>query len=587
MNPRAGGVHPALPFALVVVGISALLAWRFTPDLFSVGALVDPDGYMRLVRVRLLAEGHGWFDASVPRSNWPFGEIHHWSRPLDVLILAGAWLLTPLAGFESALHLSGVWMSTALLVAIFVATVWAAEPVVGRRGRGFVLLALLAQPAIMGYALPGRADHHALIILCFAWSVGFAFRGFADPDRRRWAVGLGVTSALGLWVSPEFLLPLGFLLGAGMLSWIARGGALALWQRRWTGVLASATALAVLAERGPGLLEVQYDRLSVVHVLVGVLAWLVWVGLTWADGRTALGSVRRRFGAAAALGAGALGAMALAFPPFFGGPMVEVTDPTTRQWLGRVTELLPHLMPDDRVGVGLFLVHAGPALLGLVWLARGRRGAADGDAPLASRLLLALGMAVAVGLGVFQARWIVYAQVLAPVALAGLVLGVRARWLEGELPLRASMARAGASAALLTGPLLIGAALVATAPAPVEPGGLMPCAPEAVAAYLTRESPYAERPHTVAAYTDLGPVLLYRTHHRVLATPYHRNQEGIRAVGELLGSTDDAHALGPGHGKPQTPRLDDGSVPARRADTETVGGTHSQVLTAHRPTSLR
>src|SRR5690606_3240978 len=43
----------------------------------------------------------------------------------------------------------------------------------------------------------------------------------------------------------------------------------------------------------------------------------------------------------------------------------------------------------------------------------------------------------------------------------------------------------------------------------------------------------------------------------------------------------------PGHGKHQTVWLDDGPVPARRADTETVGGTHSQVLTAHRPTSLR
>jgi len=36
------------------------------------------------------------------------------------------------------------------------------------------------------------------------------------------------------------------------------------------------------------------------------------------------------------------------------------------------------------------------------------------------------------------------------------------------------------------------------------------------------------RPLTILAMIDIGPELLYRTPHRVIGTPYHRNTAGIR-----------------------------------------------------------
>ena len=49
------------------------------------GAQVDADGYIRLVRVGLLFDHGNWFDGSIHRSNWPFGEEHHWTRPLPLV----------------------------------------------------------------------------------------------------------------------------------------------------------------------------------------------------------------------------------------------------------------------------------------------------------------------------------------------------------------------------------------------------------------------------------------------------------------------------------------------------------------------
>lgn len=39
---------------------------------------------------------------------------------------------------------------------------------------------------------------------------------------------------------------------------------------------------------------------------------------------------------------------------------------------------------------------------------------------------------------------------------------------------------------------------------------------------------------TVLAFMDLGPRILYETPHRVLATPYHRNRDGILEARRLL-----------------------------------------------------
>jgi hypothetical protein len=550
VSERAGGTLGFLLFALMVVALSVLLTWRFTPEFFSAGAMVDPDGYMRLVRVRLLAEGGGWFDTVIARSNWPVGEVHHWSRPLDVIILAGAWILTPLAGFEGALHVSGLWVTTVLLVALFAVTAWASEPVVGRKGRGFAMLVLLAQPAVMAYALPGRADHHALILLCFAVSLGFALRGLVTPERRAWAWGLGVSCGTGLWVSTEFLLPLAFYLGVGMALWM-RLGASAAFQRRWTGALLLATAGAVLLERGPGALAVEYDRVSVVHVLVALLAFGVWVALeVWQARRDRPVPSARRLAAGLVAGLAALAIMGAVFPPFFRGPMVEVTDPVTRAWLASVSELQPVLLPVDLAGLGLLLANAGSALLALGFLAhrgwRRRHGAGWGPAggPL---VLLGVGMAGCLALALAQVRWVTYVQVLSAPALAVFIVGIRrALWPEARLPTRRLLARASMSAALVAGPLLTGAilfsfrvpaddAVAADTPAPK-------CDFEAMAAWLGSAPPFGEAPRTVAAYTDLGPVLLYRTHHRVLATAYHRNQRGIRTVSDLINAVDETRA---------------------------------------------
>ena len=64
---------------------------------YSVGAagkdaynLADSDCYMHLIRASDLYHHGQWYDPVWIKSNAPFGEPLHWSRPFDVLLLAGA-----------------------------------------------------------------------------------------------------------------------------------------------------------------------------------------------------------------------------------------------------------------------------------------------------------------------------------------------------------------------------------------------------------------------------------------------------------------------------------------------------------------
>lgn len=154
----------------VMIGLFTVLVIYLLPEVLH-GHLVGPDGYMRLVRVRRLAESGAWFDNTIPRSNPPFDSTLHWTRPLDVLILVGAWLTQPLLGLRGALRLSKVLISPLLFIAICFAicfaSAWSVRPLAGARVRGYAMLAVPAQVGFMGYARPERPDHNMLILLAF------------------------------------------------------------------------------------------------------------------------------------------------------------------------------------------------------------------------------------------------------------------------------------------------------------------------------------------------------------------------------------------------------------------------------------
>src|SRR5689334_7529729 len=66
---------------------------------FSLG---DTDDNMRIMQVRALLDGQGWYDLRQYRLNPPFGADIHWSRLVDLPIAALKLTLAPLVGGRNA-----------------------------------------------------------------------------------------------------------------------------------------------------------------------------------------------------------------------------------------------------------------------------------------------------------------------------------------------------------------------------------------------------------------------------------------------------------------------------------------------------
>ncbi len=298
--PAGGGsLAPAVGTAvLVMLIIQAGLVLKGNAPVLD-GVLIDPDGYMRLARVEHLWRAGAWFEPVFPRISPPEGLAMHWTRPFDVLLLAGALGLSPLLGFKAGLYWWSVALGPLLQLASLVALVWAAAPLLRRAWLCLLPFFFIAQPGIFGGFALARPDHHGVQTLLFILLLGWTLRLLEAPGQPRAAMRAGLLSALALWVSVESGLIVALTVAALGLSWLAG-------ERRALGDLlrhALTVCLALVAvlliERGPGAVsETEVDRISLAHLTAFVLNLAFWLSMALLQERGLLESGAPRRAAA-------------------------------------------------------------------------------------------------------------------------------------------------------------------------------------------------------------------------------------------------------------------------------------------------
>ena len=192
---------------------------QIVPEAFRL-ALPDSDDMMRLVAVRDLLAGQGWFDLTQYRYLPPEGVPMHWSRLVDLPLAAGIAGLTPLLGAEWA-EKAVVAFWPPLLFLVYAGLIgWGGWRLFGPLAGGMAVF-VAGQMSIMNNLFaPGRIDHHNLqAILMAGAAISF---GLSGGRRRVAAVGgalCGVSLAIGLET-----LPFVALIGCGYaISWILGG----------------------------------------------------------------------------------------------------------------------------------------------------------------------------------------------------------------------------------------------------------------------------------------------------------------------------------------------------------------------------
>jgi hypothetical protein len=510
-NHRDGPDRPIVSFLIFAV-VALPILFGFATQLmglsFDARDLVDTDGYMRYLRIQELLDGGEWFDPLFTRSNYPFGETSHWTRLLDVYVAGLATLLTPFLGGD-ALYWAAVWNGPLIFLGVGAAAYWALRPFLPPQMRNIVMPALLALPVVFLYTGPGRVDHHGAILVFVVAVLGWTMRTLEGPVSRN-AIWLGVWIGLGMWLSVEFLVAMALCaVTLGLTSVVRDDRGIARIGSRAFAVAALVMAVATVVERGGAWRVVEVDRISVAYV---ALAAAISLGFaSYAAVAPRLTGRLARLGVMACCGGVAVVAVLLLFPVLRGGPFGTV-DPTVREiWLYQVAELKP--VTDYQSATWPIMVLT-PIVLGLIAgvILSVRR---DRHAMLLTGWLVTYGI-----LTVGQIRWGLFAHLLALPLLLAAVAPVY-DWLGRR------------STATVLRPLFL-VALIVAVPVTVTLIGSsgddqLDCPVGGGAAAVAGLGGT-----TVLASQDLGPETMYRSDHNVIATPYHRNEQGILFVREVM-----------------------------------------------------
>lgn len=491
--------------------------------------LGDTDNAMRLVEVRSLLDGRGWYDLFEPRMNAPIGLLSHWSRLFDAALATLVLAFQPWLGRVGAeLAMRGVW--PLLVLAGTLAAFWRiGNRLGGRPVAVLTIFAALNTLAVISSMLPGSIDHTGFEAMATLWV--FAILCGPRADMRSGAAA-GLLAGLALAISLEAL-PLlavaGVLVG---LDWAVRGEPARAFAIGFGSALAIAVPTLLMAGVAPARWLVPVcDTLSPAWAAPASLG-----GLGLAAGAL-LGPPTRTMRLAALAGVGALGLASVLYiaPHCLSGPYAEIDPRLQHEWLDDVLEAY-NIVRLARVLPGTATAMMAAPLLALVagvllWR-RGEPGARD------AALVMTVGGLAGTAVLAWEFRGEIYASLFAvPLLVAGAHQLITRReqlppWIPAAL---ASLLVVGGGAVLVTGRASVSLA----GPAAAIQENSQHCdvnADYADLAGVTRG--------TILNQVDTGPEILAGGPVSVVAGPYHRNAAGILdASMAFAGFPEGAHAI--------------------------------------------
>jgi hypothetical protein len=517
--PRVALAWAAIAVLMLITNAVAIAEMRFP----------DPDDTLRLIQVRDLIAGQGWFDLHQHRVDALAGGVEmHWPRLVDIPLAAMILLLRPLFGQPLA--------ETITLVVMPLLTLGCAMLLVGRIAwrmfdeevAGLACLATALSVPVITQLRPMRIDHHGWQIVLVLLAVnGLMAR---SPRIGGWIAGAAIAAWLS--ISIEGLPLAGVLVALVALRWLR------CWEdRRWlihTMLGLSLGSLALFAAtRGFGNLVNHCDQISPVH-----LAMFGWGALVV----TLLGSTRPHplgwtLAAFVLAGGGALAILVLAAPQCAGGAFVELDPVVRRFWYDNVAEGLPVW----RQPLADMLQIVIPPVFAIV--ASARIAAQSRDWLRRWWIDYTLLLIAALAISIFVARAGAVAGALSAVPLGWQLK----QWLrharQQRLPSRRIAAMAGVALALVpAGPLTV---YTFVAPAHAATA-LLEAGPQVSSCRLDEAvTALGALPRgDVLAPLDVGPQILLRTQDTVVATGHHRAGKAMREVIDAFsGAEARAHAI--------------------------------------------
>lgn len=476
------------------------------------GLTADPDTYMRLAFLEHQL-AHGLTNYTFLRDGAPLGMQVHWTLPFDALVLSLAAPFAVVVGWHAALTAAAQLAPFASLALLALALVALCRALGRRDVAAWAIAIVSASPLIIGYAMLGMVNHHVVAVALGLFAIAAAMRLGRTMRAREGAFAAG-WSVLAVWESLECDLPVlvatGIVIAAAVLR-RDRGGL------RIFGILAPALAALVLVFDPPpeGRLALSADRFSLLQVTMFAALAVAPLAARWAArvGRSARVRLLRG-GVAAAIILGAWAALALV--------LARPIRPDNAEYIAYFWHSVSELQPGWEAA-SLALNASFPTAFGVTI-------AAVLAARRPRQRLFWLVVTALLGLE-FLAGFVSVRLATHGAALSAVLVGAS---LQAYLRRRTPRPGVVLLVFCLTG--IVGGA-VAIAAGLADRGEAGCAMGPGTAADLARALPDDA---IVAADLWASPEILWRTHLRTIAGPYHRNWSGIEDLAGIFRGTDDA-----------------------------------------------
>ena len=194
--------------------VATIAVWCCFFDLLAHwdGTYRDADGYMRALRLHHWLLNPTFWEQPILESNYPFGEILHWTRPMDILWSLFTLPFLHLGNLKDSIFISGAFLSPTLGVLTVITLAY------GLRRQFNVYLVLLGctffitNPLIIPYFTADRPDHHSLMLLLSTYASSLTLC-WLKKRQNRYLRLIGITLALATFTAIEGIIIYACLLG--------------------------------------------------------------------------------------------------------------------------------------------------------------------------------------------------------------------------------------------------------------------------------------------------------------------------------------------------------------------------------------
>ena len=147
-----------------LVYIFIIVYWSAQQILTNNGTYIDTDNYFHVLRTIDFMQNPSIFEHRFMWSNYPFGEISHWTKLPDILMSLLILPFLPFYPLKEAAFAGGLLFNPFLLINTFLVCWLGVKNLLNFRSRIAFFVILFAQIHFMQSFLADRPDHHSLLI---------------------------------------------------------------------------------------------------------------------------------------------------------------------------------------------------------------------------------------------------------------------------------------------------------------------------------------------------------------------------------------------------------------------------------------